>query len=378
MKCFDVLIIGGGPAGSTLAYSLRKSELKIGILDKKNFPRPKVCAGWITPEVMRILNIDPKDYAGNNTLQKISGFKISQLGQKQVESHYDGKPVSYGIRRIEFDDYLLKRCGAELILQQAFKTMEKNKNGWLVNKRFQAKLVIGAGGHYCPVARAIDSKGISELAVVAQEVEFEMNAQQKQNCQVQEEVPELFFTPDLMGYGWVFRKGDYLNIGLGREDKNKLSGHVKAFCDYLIAERKIPADIPAKYNGHAYLLYNHAVRDMTADSVMLIGDAAGLAYPQSGEGIRPAIESAMLAADVIRDCVGDGDFSKQKLQAYDDAMEQRFGKRLPGPDPMERLPMFVKRIFASQLMKTHWFTKNIVTDKWFLQTHQTPMPAIER
>ncbi|MBE9567525.1 MAG: NAD(P)/FAD-dependent oxidoreductase, partial [Proteobacteria bacterium] len=198
---------------------------------------------------------------------------------------------------------------------------------------------------------------------------------QKKNCSIKEEVPELFFTPDLMGYGWVFRKGDYLNIGLGREDKSKLSTHVKAFCQYLTEQGKIPSDITAKYNGHAYLLYNHAVRQMVADNVLLIGDSAGLAYPQSGEGIRPAIESAILAADVIRDCAGT--YSSDTLQAYNEAMELRFGKRLPGPDTMERLPMFVKRIFASQLMKTHWFTKNVVTDKWFLQTHQKPMPAID-
>ena len=116
MNSYDVLIVGGGPAGSTLAYSLKNSALKIGILDKQAFPRQKICAGWVTPEVMRVLNLDLEDYAKNNILQKISGFKISQLGQKQVESHYPGEPVSYGIRRIEFDDYLLQRCGAELIL----------------------------------------------------------------------------------------------------------------------------------------------------------------------------------------------------------------------------------------------------------------------
>jgi geranylgeranyl reductase family protein len=374
MQSYDVLIVGGGPAGSTLAYCLKNAGLKTGILDKQSFPRQKICAGWVTPEVMRVLNLDLEDYAKNNILQEISGFKISQLGQKQVESSYPGEPVSYGIRRIEFDDYLLQRCGAELILEQAFKKMEKNNDGWLVNGLYQAKLVIGAGGHYCPVARAIGSKGVSELAVVAQEAEFEMNARQKENCTIKEEIPELFFTPDLMGYGWVFRKGDYLNIGLGREDKSKLSGHVKTFCEYLTTEGKIPADITAKYNGHAYLLYNHAVRKMVADNVLLIGDSAGLAYPQSGEGIRPAVESAMLAADVICDCAGD--YSSKKLQAYNSAMEQRFGKRLPGPDTMERLPMFVKRIFASQLMKTHWFTKNVVTDKWFLQSQKTPLPAI--
>lgn len=400
MQTYDVLIVGGGPAGSTLAYSLLKSgllgstqsataedsivrngaPLKVAILDKQSFPRQKICAGWVTPEVMRVLNIDLADYenkgsAKGRILQKISGFKVGQLGQKLVESFFPGDPVSYGIRRIEFDDYLLQRCGAELILEQPFKKMEKTADGWLVNDTYKAKLVIGAGGHYCPVARAISAKGVSELAVVAQEAEFEMNAQQKKHCTIKEEVPELFFTPDLMGYGWVFRKGDYLNIGLGREDKSKLSSHVKSFCDYLTAQGKIPADITAKYNGHAYLLYNHSVRDMVADNVLLIGDSAGLAYPQSGEGIRPAIESAMLAADVIR--ASNGDYSKNNLQQYNDLMEQRFGERTPAPDLMERLPMLLKKLFASQLMKTQWFTKKIVTEKWFLQCHQSKLPPIQ-
>jgi menaquinone-9 beta-reductase len=376
MQTFDILIIGGGPAGSTLAYSLKNTDLKIGILDKQEFPRQKICAGWVTPEVMRVLNVDLDDYAGSRVLQKIRGFRTSQIGQKkQVESSFSGEPVSYGIRRLEFDDYLLRRSGAELLLGQAFEKLEKNSGGWLVNDEYQAKLVVGAGGHYCPVARAIGSKAVSELAVVAQEAEFEMSAPQKQSCTIREEVPELFFTPDLKGYGWVFRKGDYLNIGLGREDKSRLSSHVKAFCEYLAAEGKIPTDIAEKYNGHAYLLYNHAEREMVADNVLLIGDSAGLAYPQSGEGIRPAVESAILAADVIREC--EGDYSKDRLQAYDDVTQQRFGKRQPGPDLLERLPMFVKRIFARQLMKSQWFTRNVIIDEWFLQRHQTPMHTID-
>jgi len=380
MNDYDVLIIGGGPAGSTLASCLLNSgsdecQLKVAILDKSDFPRQKVCAGWVTPEVMRVLNIDLEDYADGRVLQKISGFRISQLGQKQVASSFAGEPVSYGIRRYEFDNYLLKRSGAELILGEAFQKLEKLDDGWLVNGKYHAKLIVGAGGHYCPVARAIGAKGVSERAVVAQEIEFEMNAQQKAACNVDEEVPELFFTPDLLGYGWVFRKGDYLNVGLGREDKSKLSLHVKAFCDYLVERNKIPADIADRFNGHAYLLYNHALREMVADHVLLIGDSAGLAYPQSGEGIRPAVESAILAADVITAC--GGDYSQQKLQAYNDQMQHRFGKRNSGPELMERLPLFLKKIFACQLLKTHWFTKNVVVKKWFLQSHQKPLPAIK-
>jgi len=367
----DVLILGGGPAGSTLAWALRKSGMDIAIMDKEDFPRHKVCAGWVTPAVMQELNIDLDDYAHGRVLQPISGFRISQLGQKQVQSHYSGDPVSYGIRRIEFDNYLLQRSEAALLTGRAFKHMERIDNGWRVNDELDAKLVIGAGGHFCPVARAIGSKGVSEVAVAAQEVEFEMTPEQVDVCPIDAEVPELFFTPDLKGYGWIFRKGKFLNIGLGREDKHKLSSHVQEFIQYLKQQNKIPQDLPDRFNGHAYLLYPHAIRNIVDDNVLLIGDAAGLAYPQSGEGIRPAVESALLAARVIKHCHGDN--AAAQLQAYHELIEQRFGKRRPEPDLIERLPLGIKQLVASELMKTRWFTQKIMTDRWFLQSQQEPI-----
>lgn len=371
LRQVDVLIVGGGPAGSTLAYKLINSGLNLLIMDKENFPRQKVCAGWVTPAVMQELEINLRDYAKKNILQPISGFRIGQLGQKLVESQYAGEPVSYGIRRIEFDDYLLRRSGAELMTGTAFDSMEETDQGWLVNNSLEAKLVVGAGGHFCPVARAIGSKGVSELAVAAKEVEFEMDAEQKSNCKIDGQKPELYFTPDLLGYGWIFRKGDYLNIGLGRVDKHMLSSHVEAFCSYLKERGRIPRNTPEKFHGHAYLLYPHSIRPVIKDNVLLIGDAAGLAYQQSGEGIRPAVESAMLAAKVIMTCAGE--YRQLQLQNYFNELENRFGKRLPEPDLMERLPMGIKQLVATQLMKTHWFTRNIVIDRWFLQTQQEPL-----
>lgn len=371
---FDLLIIGGGPAGSTLAWALRDTGMTIAIMDKEEFPRQKVCAGWVTPAVMRELSIDLEDYAQGRVLQAINGFRISQLGQKQVQSHYPGDPVSYGIRRIEFDDYLLRRSKAKLLTGKAFKHMERADIGWCINDEIGAKLVVGAGGHFCPVARAIGAKGVGEVAVAAQEVEFEMTAEQAAACSIEAEVPELFFTPDLKGYGWIFRKGNFLNIGLGREDKHRLSSHVQDFIQYLRQHNKIPFDIPEKFNGHAYLLYPHATRKIVSDSVILIGDAAGLAYPQSGEGIRPAVESALLAARVITTC--NGDYSATQLEPYQELIEQRFGERQPEPALMERLPSGIKQLVAAELMKTNWFTQKILTDRWFLQSHQQPLKTI--
>ncbi|MDZ7662204.1 NAD(P)/FAD-dependent oxidoreductase [Thiohalophilus sp.] len=373
MTDVDILIVGGGPAGSSLAWALHDSGLRIAVMDKREFPRDKVCAGWVTPAVMNALAIDLDDYRqGGRTLQPISGFRVSQLGQQQVETHYRDGPVSYGIRRREFDEYLLQRSGAQLILGSAFKSMARDGDGWLINGDIRASLVIGAGGHFCPVARRIGAKlGSSEQAVTAQEIEFEMTAEQKAGCHAEREVPELFFTPDLKGYGWIFRKGDYLNVGLGREDNHRLSEHVQAFCDFLRESGRLDFDITDKFQGHAYLLYPHALRQVVDEGVLLIGDAAGLAYPQSGEGIRPAIESALLAARVIREAAGD--YAREKLQPYQRILEERFGERQPAPSLLERLPQGVKQRLASKLMQTHWFTRKVVIDRWFLQSHQLPL-----
>ena len=371
-----MLVVGGGPAGSTLARALTQCGLVVAVLDKAQFPRQKICAGWVTPAVMEELEIDLHNYARGRTLQPINGFKTGQIGQALVQSNFPGEPVSYGIRRTEFDDYLLRRSGAELLLGQSLKSLRRETDGWLVNDRIRARLVVGAGGHFCPVARAIGARNSSETAVAAQEIEFEMSVAQKAACTVNGDVPELFFAPDLKGYGWVFRKGDYLNIGLGREDKHKLSGHVQRFCASLQDQGKIPRNLPDKFRGHAYLLYHHATRQLVVDGSLLIGDSAGLAYPQSGEGIRPAVESALMATQVIVDCRGD--YRREYLQPYVDRLEARYGRREPTPGLAERLPAGIKQAIARMLMKNHWFSRNILTVRWFLHTQDEPLPPSSR
>ena len=104
----------------------------------------------------------------------------------------------------------------------------------------------------------------------------------------------------------------------------------------------------------------------------MIGDAAGLAYPQSGEGIRPAVESALLAAQVIVDC--DGDYRRENLQPYVNLLEARFGRREPSPGMLDKLPAGFRKAVARQLMKNHWFSRNILTTRWFLHAQDKPLP----
>jgi geranylgeranyl reductase family protein len=363
----DVLIVGGGPAGSACAWKLRGCGLEVLILDRKAFPRDKICAGWITPAVVDELHIDLEDYRRGRVLEPITGFCVGLMGGPEVETRY-AKAISYGIRRCEFDHYLLQRSGAPLRLGSSLQSMERIDGHWIVNGTIQAALVVGAGGHFCPVARFLGAKpGSGELAVAAQEVEFEMSPQQLTECPVPPGIPYIYFCDDLRGYGWYYRKGNYLNVGLGREDDQRLSHHVEAFCQWLKKHGRIPQSISDRLHGHAYLLYVHAPRQLIADGVLLIGDAAGVAYPQSGEGIRPAIESGLMAAEVIRAAAGN--YSQEKLEPYGDRLRVRFGRKFTR-SASDFLPFGLKRWVAARLMASPWFSRHVIVDRWFLHRHE--------
>lgn len=364
----EVLIVGGGPAGSSCAARLAAAGIDVLVLDRREFPRDKVCAGWITPAVIDELKFDLDAYrAAGHTLAPITGFVTGMIGEEPVETRYDA-PVSWGIRRCEFDAWLLARCGARVAPPAALRSLERSAAGWVANGSIFARVVVGAGGHFCPVARMVNQEPEGgEPVVAAQEIEFELDAAQAAACAVRADTPELYFCPDLKGYGWVFRKGGYLNIGLGREDKHRLAEHVELLLDWLKLRGRLPADIPARLHGHAYLLYPHAPRELVANRVLLVGDAAGLAYAQSGEGIRPAVESAQIAADTL--IAARGDYSSAALAPYALKMVERFGPRHTTA-LAEHLPAGLRRLLATRLLGSSWLTRHVVLDRWFLHRQQ--------
>lgn len=371
MDACGVLIVGGGPAGSSCAWKLCQAGLDVAILDKQIFPRDKVCGGWITPAVLTELAIDPVDYAHGRVLQPITAFLTRAIGARAVHTNY-GARVSYGIRRREFDQYLLERCGARLIPGVALKSLERSGANWIVNGNIQTRLVVGAGGHFCPVARFTGAKSGGESVVVAQEVEFAMSVEQQAGCSVDPQTPELYFCADLKGYGWCFRKQNFLNIGLGRMDQHNLSSHVAGFLSFLKSAGRLSFDIPPGMLGHAYLVYGEATREVVSDGLLLAGDAAGLAYAQSGEGIRPAIESGLLAAKAI--LAAQGNYERAKLEAYRALLQSRFGAS--GPDWATRigrhLPTAVIRSIGRRLLGLPWFAREVVLNRWFLHTGLAP------
>jgi len=368
MQSFDAIVVGGGPAGSSCAWGLKRAGLRVVVLDKSAFPRDKPCAGWITPRVLELREVELSEYGRNRVVQPIDGFVVGRAGGRAGENRYD-RPISYGIRRCEFDTYLLQRSGAECRLGTSLRSLERQGDGWRINGEIETPMVVGAGGHFCPVARHLGANpGRAEMAVAAQEVEFEMSAGQAANCPIRPDLPELYFCKDLQGYGWAFRKGPYLNVGLGREDPERLGEHVEQFVGMLQQQGRIPRDTPDRFRGHAYILYGHTRRRLYGDGVVLAGDAAGLAYPYSGEGIRTAIESGLMAADAI--VAARGEYAAERLQSYSEALSARFGDAADDDGWLGRIPTWLKRAVARPLFASRWFTRRVVLEGWFL--HERP------
>lgn len=371
MKSYDILIVGGGPGGSSCAWKLQKAGRKVLVLDKQAFPRNKPCAGWITPQVIETLQLDIEDYRDGRAWQPITGFRCGTIGGKQIECRYD-EPISYGIRRCEFDAYLLERTCADCQLGEAVESIERDHAAWTINQRYAAPMLVGAGGHFCPVARQLDARSHSPASVVfAQEVEFKPTAGQRIG-EAAGNTPELYFCDDLLGYGWCFRKGDYLNIGLGRTDSEHLSTHVAEFCRFLHKHERVCCEVPNRFVGHAYQLYEHAVPKLFDDGVVLVGDAAGLAYAQSGEGIRPAVESGLIAADVI--LKAEGTYGREQLAEYETQLVHRLGPPHRGT-VAHWLPAAWLRYFGAHLLATRWFSRGVVLDEWFLHRKQPALIA---
>ena len=380
METCDVLFVGGGPAGSTCAWKLRRRGFEVIVLDKQLYPRDKICAGWITPQVMIELGLSADEYRRHGVIQPFNRFLTGLIGGPTVETRYD-HVVSYGIRRAEFDTFLLHHSTAELRLGESLNSLHRKNDFWIANGSIQAKVVVGAGGPHCPVAtqfrrvQSADETGIAQPqehqpTILTQEIEFEMSPRQLRDCPVFRDRPELYFCPDLKGYGWVVRKENFLNIGLGRENDSDLSNRVSEFIRVLVADGRIPSDLPGHFHGHVYRLNRGFNEQPWEPNLLLVGDAAGLADTHSAEGIRPAIESGILAAETIIEARALR--SDNLVSPYTDRLRQRF--EVPNKSSIgDWIPSALRLSAARWLMRSSAFSRRVVLDKWFLHLGQPPL-----
>ena len=293
MRSCDALIVGGGPAGSSAAWRLRRAGADVLVLDRERFPRLKLCAGWITPEVVRDLEIDLEAYP--HRLLTFPRLRV-HWGRLQVPIPC----VQHSIRRFEFDAWLLERSGAPFE-QHNVRRIAADGAGFVVDDAFRCRWLVGAGGTRCPVYRTLFrdlNPRASELQIVTLEHEFQYDWRDC-DCHL------WFFEEGLPGYSWyVPKENGWLNVGVGGiAERMKRSGQdIRAHWAHLAATLEGRLAPGARYEptGYSYYLRGR-VEVVRRDNAFITGDAAGLATRDLGEGIGPAVRSGLRAAQAITD-----------------------------------------------------------------------------
>lgn len=311
MRHVETIIVGGGPAGSTCARHLLQQGRAVLVLDKARFPRSKLCAGWITAKVMRDLDFTADDYP----------HPILQL---DIHTHFFGLPFAlnwfptpgpdFSIRRVEFDAWLLARSGAEVV-EHEVRTIRRDGERIIIDDTYSCRYLVGAGGTMCPVRREMFPEGrMKSRQIVTLEKEFEYPAR-ADLCHL------YFFRRGLAGYAWIVPKGNgFVNIGLGgkakyfRSSGTKIHDHFRAFITDLVREKRLDAAIAENLQeiGHPYFLFTRS-GEVKRDNCFLIGDSAGLASVDLGEGIGPAVESGLMSA---REILGTGEYRKDAISVF--------------------------------------------------------------
>lgn len=361
MEYRDAVVVGAGPAGSTCAWKLRQAGLKVLVVDQQRFPRDKTCAGWVTPDVLQSLEISPEDYGPSRVIERIAAFRVGVIGGRAVDVAF-GRLVSYGIRRAEFDHFLIERSGAEFRVATHIESLLRDGTMWVVNGQVSTPVIVGAGGHFCPVARLLNPHRGSEAPVVTQEAEIEIDPSVE--SPIRPGVPEFYFSPDFQGYGWVLRKGRYVTVGLGRRGSHHIHDHLRVFTEFLRAAGRAPHLRLASWRGHSYLLRGSSSRRTVVDGALLVGDAAGYANASSGEGIRAAVESGIAAAETI--VAAAADYHRDRLDGYRERIDERLGHAGRRRGLRSILPQSFEYALGRRLVAVPWFARHVVLERWFL------------
>ncbi len=292
MKIWDVVVVGGGPAGSTAAWKLRQAGVDVLVLDKERFPRLKLCAGWITPEVVRDLEIDPAAYP-----HRFLTFERLHAHLKGL--HLRLECVQHSIRRFEFDAWLLERSGAP-VEQHTVRTVRREPTGgYSIDDTYRCRYLNGAGGTRCPVYRTLFREAnprASELQTVTLEHEFAYDWQDP-DCHL------WFFERGLPGYSWYVPKANgWLNVGVGgmAERMKRRGDDIKRHWAALTRSltRGLARGATCEPAGYSYYLRG-SVEVVRIEDALIAGDAAGLATRDLCEGIGPAVRSGIRAAQAI-------------------------------------------------------------------------------
>lgn len=311
MTAFDAIVVGAGPAGSVTAFRLASEGASVLLLDKARFPRDKPCGGGLTLRAVNQLPFSPEPVVEHvvDAMQFRLRYGSSYLRQS-------AEPLILMTQRSRLDAFLAEQAaqaGAEFQDGTKVTLVEQTRDGVTVEaggRRFTGSALVAADGANGLTAR---QTGLAHeprygVALEGNLPYTRVDARRYERTAV----VELASVPG--GYGWVFPKGDHANFGVGgwESEGPALRDHLDVLC----RAHNVESEALEHVRGHRLPLRRPEAR-LAAGRTLLVGDAAGLVDPLSGDGMYEAFVSARLAAGAVFDLLAkraDG------LEPYDTAL----------------------------------------------------------
>ena len=340
MPSYDVAIVGAGPAGSTAAYHLAAAGASVLLLDKATFPRDKPCGGGVTGRAARQLPFSIAPVVEDVVDRMECGLRYGKHVTRRART-----PIAYMTQRKRLDHFLLQKAaeaGAEV------------REGETADAReLDARIVIGADGCNGSSAKQL---GLADRIVhgVALEANYPYEARYAGAI-----VLEIAIIRG--GYGWIFAKGDHLNVGVGGngEEAPKLRAELRRMCE------AYGIDPDAARDTRGYRLPMRMARTRLArGTTAVIGDAAGLVDPLSGDGMYEAFLSAKLVSNAALEVLAG---RAETLDAYQAAVERRIA-------PLTRAGWGAKRAFERFPRTTYAIARLSVTWRALAKMLQGDLP----
>ena len=345
---YDVIIVGAGPAGTTAALYAHRLELKCILLDKAVFPRDKICGDALSGKSVRIMReldiLDELDNLDGSEINRITfgspkniQFDVNLKGTQNNDQITKG----FVIPREIFDNYLFEKANAVADTRQGFSVKDlifennyvvgvKGKTRSGKEEEFCAPVVMGCDGSNSIVARKL---GLYEMEMDHTSVAVRCYYEGVKGLTDQ---IELHYVKEVNpGYFWLFPAGDgraNIGIGLSKSDMKKENRTLRQIMDEVtqteyfkeqFADAK-QLERPVGWN----LPLGSIHRKNHGNGFMLLGDAAGLVDPFTGEGIGNAMVSGQYAMEVAAKSKLSGDFSEKAFAEYDELLWREIGKEL--------------------------------------------------
>lgn len=346
---YDIIVIGAGPAGTSFVYECRDSGLSILLLDKAIFPRDKVCGDALSADVVNqffyMSDSLPNDFFKLCKKHPSNGVRFVAPNHKKLDlgytntRHKEVEAAGFIAKRKEFDNFLLERVkGLPHVtiklgtgVSKVFKDGSVNKVELSTGELVESKMILGADGAYSIVEKSLTENKIDKDHYAAGVRCYYKNVTGfKEDGSI-----ELHFYKELLpGYFWVFPLPDnQANVGLGilssKVDKRNLKKLLPEIIEEIpeLKERFRNAEPLETVKGHGLPLGSKK-KKLSGDGFLLLGDAAGLIDPFTGEGIGNALRSGRFGAKHVIECFKQSRFDAGFNQAYDKLIYQKLWKEM--------------------------------------------------